>query len=104
MTNPHEFGKAEGSKTSYYGYGWYVRMRNNRLQPSQGGTMTGTKSILAKLQDSNGNVLNASLIFNKYDGLEETVPKYDWNLFDKVVEMSEKINSCSQDDYWENFF
>jgi CubicO group peptidase (beta-lactamase class C family) len=94
----HAYGNLKPGSTSHYGCGWYIDRGGSTPGQSHGGTIEGTKTQLARWQDSKtGDAFSAALLFNKYDGT------LDWDLLGLIRDTAAKITSWPARGFWEDY-
>jgi CubicO group peptidase (beta-lactamase class C family) len=90
---PHAYG--DSSTNQHYGCGWYVDRGGARAGQSHGGTLEGTKTQLARWQDSGtGDTFCAALLFNKYDDA------LSWDLLTLIRNTAASIPTWPATGFW----
>jgi CubicO group peptidase (beta-lactamase class C family) len=94
----HTYGNVAAGSTSHYGCGWYVRRSGSTPGQSHGGTIEGTKTELARWQDSGtGDSFCAALLFNKYDS------SVAWDLLTLIRAAADSASSWPTSGFWDDY-
>lgn len=94
----HAYGNRWKGSTSHYGCGWYVDRGGATPGQSHGGTIEGTKTQLARWQDSStGHSFCAALLFNRYDDA------LDWDLLTLIRDAADKVSSWPVSGFWDDY-
>jgi CubicO group peptidase (beta-lactamase class C family) len=94
----HAYGNLKPGSTTHYGCGWYVDRGGSTPGQSHGGTIEGTKTQLARWQDSTtGDSFCAALLFNKYDDV------LDWDLLALIRDAAADVRSWPTGGFWDDY-